>query len=119
MTSSLSDLPTGWQLATFHELDSTNAELKRILGSGMELLGEHYAYASLRIPDLWKQNNNVALRYVHSLMDQSGSVQLAWDLAIGDAWTLFAEADVSVGDKTQELSALEKASGEIGLKWNL
>lgn len=34
MISSLSDLPTGWRLATFHELDSTNAELKRILAAG-------------------------------------------------------------------------------------
>jgi BirA family biotin operon repressor/biotin-[acetyl-CoA-carboxylase] ligase len=37
LASSLSDLPPGWRLATFHELDSTNAELKRILGAG----GDH------------------------------------------------------------------------------
>lgn len=28
------DLPNGWRLATFHELDSTNAELKRIVAAG-------------------------------------------------------------------------------------
>lgn len=37
MLSTPSDLPAGWQLATFHELDSTNAELKRIVASGGEL----------------------------------------------------------------------------------
>jgi len=93
--------------------------LKRLIGSGMELIGQHYAYASLRIPDLFIQNNNVALRYLQSLMDQSASVQLSWDIAIGDAWTLFAEANYAFGDNTQELSALEKASGQLGFKWNL
>lgn len=93
--------------------------LKRLLGSGMELMGQHYGYLSFRFPDLFMQNNNVALRYVQSLMDQSATVQLAWDVALGDAWTLFAEANYSIGDSTQELSALEKASGQLGLKWNL
>lgn len=93
--------------------------LKRLLGSGRELLGQHYGYASLRMPDLFVQNNNLALRYIQSLMDQSATVQLAWDIAVGDAWTFFAEANYSFGDNTQELSALEKASGQLGLKWNL
>jgi hypothetical protein len=93
--------------------------LKRILNSGRELMGQHYGYASLRVPDFIVQNNNVALRYIQSLMDQSSSVQLAWDTAIGDAWTLFAEASYSFGDNTQEFSALERASGQLGLKWNL
>ncbi|MBS1969345.1 MAG: hypothetical protein JSU04_03520 [Bdellovibrionales bacterium] len=92
--------------------------LKRILGSGRELLGQHYGYASLRMPDLFIQNNNVFLRYIQSLTDQSSTVQLAWDTAVGDAWTFFAEANYSFGDNTQELSALERASGQIGLKWN-
>lgn len=92
--------------------------LKRLLGSGMELLGQHYAYLSLRIPDLWVQNNNLSFRYVQSLMDQSSSLQTALDTAIGDAWTLWAELNVSFGDNTQELSALEKGSGMLGIKWN-
>jgi hypothetical protein len=96
-----------------------NENLQRILGSGRELLGQHYGYASLRMPDLFIQNNNVALRYIQSLMDQSSTAQIAWDIAIGDAWTFFAEANYSFGDSTQEFSALERASGQIGLKWNL
>lgn len=96
-----------------------DANLKRILGSGRELMGQHYGYASLRVPDFITQNNNVALRYIHSLMDQSSMVQFAWDIAIGDAWTLFADASYSIGDNTQEFSALERASGQLGFKWNL
>lgn len=92
--------------------------LKELTGSGMNLLGQHYGYVSLRIPDLFIQNNNLAFRYLRSLMDQSASLQTAYDTAIGDAWTLFAEVNVSFGDSTQELSALEKASGALGLKWN-
>lgn len=96
-----------------------DVNLKRILGSGRELMGQHYGYASLRMPDLFIQNNNLSLRYIQSLMDQSSSAQVAWDTAIGDAWTLFAEANYSFGDNTQEFSALERASGQLGLKWNL
>ncbi|WP_413289744.1 hypothetical protein [Bdellovibrio sp. HCB337] len=92
--------------------------LKRLLGSGMELLGQNYAYVSLRIPDLFIQNNNLSFRYLKSLMDQSASLQTALDTAIGDAWTLFAELNISFGESTQELSALEKGSGLLGLKWN-
>jgi hypothetical protein len=96
-----------------------NQNLKKLLGSGMELFGQHYGYLSLRIPDLFVQNNNLSFRYVRSLMDQSASLQTAYDTAIGDAWTLFAELSVSIGDNTQELSALEKSSGALGFKWNL
>ncbi|MGZ3795426.1 MAG: hypothetical protein ACXVB1_03630 [Pseudobdellovibrionaceae bacterium] len=92
--------------------------MKRILSSGRELLGQHYAYLSLRFPDLFVKNNNLSLRYLRSLMDQSATAQAAFDTALGDAWTLYAEADYSLGDSTQELSALEKASGQLGLKWN-
>ncbi len=92
--------------------------LKKLMGSGMEILGQHYAYISFRVPDLFVQNNNLALRYLRSLMDQSATIQLAADTAVGSAWTLFEEANFSVGDSTQELSALEKASGQIGVKWN-
>lgn len=92
--------------------------LKRLKGSGMELFGQHYAYLSLRIPDLFIQNNNLALRYLRSLMDQSASLQTAFDTALGDSWTFFAEVNISFGDSTQELSALEKGSGVLGLKWN-
>lgn len=96
-----------------------NQNLPRILNSGMELIGQHYGYVSLRVPDLFIQNNNLALRYLHSLMDQSATIQLAWDTAMGDAWTLFAELNQSIGDNSQELSALEKSSGQLGIKWNL
>jgi len=97
----------------------SDQNLKKLLGSGMELFGQHYGYLSLRIPDLFVQNNNLSFRYVRSLMDQSASLQTSYDTAIGDAWTLFAEINVSIGDNTQELSALEKSSGALGFKWNL
>jgi len=96
-----------------------NTNLKRILNSGRELMGQHYGYASLRIPDLFVENNNVSFRYIQSLMDQSSSVQFAWDKALGEAWTVFAEANYSFGNNSQEFSALERAGGQLGLKWNL
>jgi len=82
-------------------------------------MGQHYGYASLRIPDLFVENNNVSFRYIQSLMDQSSSVQFAWDKALGEAWTVFAEANYSFGNNSQEFSALERAGGQLGLKWNL
>lgn len=96
-----------------------NQNLKRILRSGRELLGLHYAYASIRVPDFIRQSNSLSLRYFHSLMDHSGGLQLACDFAIGDAWTLFAELGASVGDANQELSAFERGSLSAGFKWNL
>jgi hypothetical protein len=92
--------------------------LKKVMGSGREFLGQHYAYVSMRIPDLFVQNNNLAIRYLQSLMDQSASLQAAADTALGDAWTLFGEVSFGIGDNTQELSALEKVSGQLGAKWN-
>lgn len=95
-----------------------NQNLKRLLGAGLELYGQQYAYLSVRIPDFLIQNNNLALRYLQSMLDQSGSLQLAWDKAIGEAGTLFADVNLTLGGNSQELSALEKASGQLGLKWN-
>jgi BirA family biotin operon repressor/biotin-[acetyl-CoA-carboxylase] ligase len=37
LVSTSSDLPAGWRLAACHELDSTNAELKRRVGDGGDL----------------------------------------------------------------------------------
>lgn len=113
------DMMFGALIATAPQNPRGALNLKRLAASGMELIGQDYGYFSLRVPDLFIQNNNLALRYLHSFMDQSGSVQLSWDIAIGDAWTLFADGSYSIGEKDQELSVLEKANGLIGLKWNL
>lgn len=92
--------------------------LKRLMGSGMELFGQHYGYLSLRIPDFIKQNYNLAFRYMKSLMDQSARLQTSFDSPLGESGTLFAEANISFGNSTQELSALEKAMGLLGVKWS-
>jgi hypothetical protein len=92
--------------------------LKRLMHSGMELIGMHYAYSSLRIPDFLNQENNLFFRYAMSLTDSSSTFQIADDLAIGDAWTLFAQLGLNIGDNTQEFSALEQFHGLLGFKWS-
>lgn len=92
--------------------------LKRLNASGMELPGQKYGYVSLRIPNVFIDNNNLSFRYLRSLTDQSATLQTAYDGPLGKAWTLFAELNISLGKTTEELSALEKGSGTLGVKWN-
>ena len=87
---------------------------------GLELLGQNYAYLSLRIPNLGKKENmNLAFRLIGSLQDSSGVLQSDFDKNINDHLTAYLEAFSPIGSKETELNLLGQNFYMMGLKWNL
>ncbi len=81
------------------------------LSPGLELRHTHYLYASIRTDKLGKGDElRIALRYLHSLTDGSGSVFSAIEWSVGERWTLIMEPMFSHGGSQSEFSATPKWS---------
>jgi len=93
--------------------------MRRLGASGREVLGRHYVYASLRIPQVrlgWgKKEKNLAFRYLHSLQDQSGSAQGAVDGPLTANWVWNVQLQLSRGPLDSELKNFENSSIVFGV----
>ncbi len=84
---------------------------------GLEFPGKNYLYESVRIPDIGYQKRlNLNLRYIHSLMDQSGVVFLNGDQALTDHFSAVFEISASRGNPNSEFTLFEGRSGMIGAR---
>ncbi len=91
--------------------------LNRLTRSGLEFIGQHYAYLSVRIPDLGKKKNgSAALRFLYSLQDKSSVTQASYETALGDMLNFYIETSVNAGQDNTEFNLLEKASLFLGVR---
>jgi hypothetical protein len=83
--------------------------------NGIELPGQYYAYASLRLPNTgYQKKGTLGLRYLHSLMDQSGLFTGSAEQAVSDSISVFGEVSVARGDDNTEFTTLESFSYLFG-----
>lgn len=91
--------------------------LNRLTRSGLEFIGQHYAYLSVRIPDLGKKKDgSAALRFLYSLQDESSVTQASFETALGDMLNFYLESSVNAGPDNAEFNLLEKASLFLGVR---
>lgn len=94
---------------------ASTGELAPYLAPGLELLGRHIAYASLRLPELAPQDRlTVQLRYAHSLTDGSGAAFVSTTPDATDSLVLFLSAFGSHGDEAGEFSRLVRGALVLG-----
>jgi hypothetical protein len=94
--------------------------LSLLLRSGEELLGQHYAYLSARIPDFGpKKDMQFFLRSLISIQDGSTILQSLFEKPFGDSLVFDLEGSVAIGDDNLELTSIERARATVGLKWTL
>ena len=94
--------------------------LTHFFAPGLELLGQHYLYLSLRIPDLGSSNDiNLSLRDLISLQDSSQVFQFDFDKGLTDSTVMYAEATYAAGSEKTELTISNIYSFSLGLKWTL
>lgn len=87
---------------------------------GLEFLGRHYSYISLRLPNVFDvEDFSLAFRMLSSLQDYSSIFQFNLETALGDAWTFYTEALIPASNKDQtELNLFGQSTYMLGLRWN-
>ena len=91
--------------------------LQRFLRPGLELLGQHYFYSSLRILEPFDQANfTVYGRVLVSGQDSSTQLQTEVDYGFLDSWSGFVSLSHSFGSQNTELNLLNRASAFVGIK---
>lgn len=96
------------------------SNLARAVKPGLEMYTQNYLYLSYRLPDLGrKKNSTFFLRYLHSFLDESGSLEMNWEAPLNNFWNYYIESSVANGDKNTELKLTEKASFFMGVKFSL
>jgi hypothetical protein len=87
---------------------------------GLEFPGKAYLYESVRLPDVgYQKRMTLNLRYIHSLMDQSGVVFFNGDQALTDHLNAVFEISLSRGVPNSEFTLLEGRTGMIGARISL
>ena len=88
--------------------------------SGLELPGQHYVYASIRVPDIgWKKQGSFAIRDLISGQDASNILQLSAEQPVSDSVVLNFEASAFLGQDDRELTLVDRSVVTAGLKWTL
>lgn len=94
--------------------------ISHFFAPGLELLGQHYLYLSLRVPDLGSSNDiNLSLRDLISLQDSSQVLQFDIDKGLTDSTVMYAEATYAAGSEKAELTISNIYSFSLGFKWTL
>lgn len=93
--------------------------LTRFLKPGLELLGKHYIYSSIRIADPFDfKDYNFYSRIIYSLQDESSQASVEMDYSFLDAWTAFVSFNHSFGAINSEFAFLNNWQGSVGLKYS-
>lgn len=96
------------------------SNLAKAVKPGLEMYTQNYLYLSYRLPDLGrKKNSTFFLRYLHSFLDESGSLEMNWEAPLNNFWNYYIESSYANGEKNTELKLTEKASFFIGVKFSL
>lgn len=92
----------------------------RFLQPGLELLGQHILYFSVRVSDIGPSDDaSVFLRSLFSLQDNSATLQLATEKPLSDSLVLNIEGNFAFGEENSEFTLVDRAQGIIGIKWTL
>lgn len=87
---------------------------------GLEMYTQNYLYLSYRLPDLGKKKNSTFFwRYLYSLLDESGSMEMNWEAPLNNFWNYYVEASFTNGQNNTELKLIEKSSFFVGVKFSL
>ena len=94
--------------------------LARFLQPGLEIYGQHYLYASVRVPDLGHAKDiSVSARVLGALQDGSSLLQASFEKPWSDSTVVLLEADATLGGDNQELTMFDRSAAFAGLKWTL
>jgi hypothetical protein len=84
--------------------------VRRFLGSGLDLPGQRYAYASIHVPDLFTITDLMFdARTFYALTDHSSLSYASMDYKIGDHGTVSLASAGSTGPKDGELRGYAQA----------
>ncbi len=108
-------------LTTIHPLNPNNQRNLKILNSsGREIIGEHYLYSSLRIPNLGKSDDlTLFFRHLYSFQDYSQTFAFLLEKNISDQTVGYLEFEKSIGKINSELRLNSVSSYLLGLKLSL
>jgi hypothetical protein len=66
-----------------------------------------------------KDNHSIALRYLHSESDSSGTLTATYDWDFNNSINIFAEFAGSFGREESELNLIQQQSFMAGFRWSL
>ncbi len=93
------------------------SNLQRYLKPGLELLRQNYLYISIRKSDpLNIKDFNIYLREMYNLDNYYGFVQIEFDKAISNNFTILGSASKFFGDIDSEFGRFSEQSLNLGLK---
>lgn len=96
------------------------SNLTRFLRPGLELYGQHYAYFSVRVPDLGrKKDSSFSFRTLSSIQDGSTLAQSSYEKPFSDSVVGLLEGFVTLGEENQELTLFDRTAVVVGAKWTL
>jgi hypothetical protein len=94
--------------------------IRRFLYSGLNLMTQHYIYASLRVTDPGHLKDlNLYLRTLNSIQTTSNMVQTEFDKAVGNAFVIFGSYSIFTGKEDSEFRLLDDWRAQLGLKYTL
>lgn len=94
--------------------------VRRLARPGLEFISQQYAYFSLRAPDLGKKKDlNLYARYLHSMLDSSGVLQLDADKVWNDAVVVYGEIIFFTGKKDTEFHFTNDYQVSAGFKYSI
>ena len=92
--------------------------VRRFQKSGLEFLGKHYLYTSLRVPDLGSKNDvQTSLRYFHSLQDNSAIVGGNLETPLSDSTVGYLDFSYALGSENKEFTLTDRSSVGAGARW--
>lgn len=99
---------------------SALTNIRRLARPGLEFLSQQYLYFSLRAPDLGKKKDlNLYTRYLHTLLDSSGVLQLDADKVWSDAVVIYGEILIFTGGKDTEFHFTNDYQVSAGFKYSI
>lgn len=92
--------------------------INRIEKMGLELLGQHYLYSSLRVNEPFSLRDfNFYSRYLLSGQDNSGQIQIELDRLFYDEYLGFVNYSVTSGATGAEFKKYNNSQFVVGVKW--
>lgn len=94
--------------------------LKRFQNTGLEFLGQNYLYISLRKNNVLKfmfKDLIFSTRYLHSMQDSSGVLQMVFEKPIFVSATGYLESQLSLGEDAKEFTLADRSRVALGFQF--